>query len=121
MGCRVFAFEGVKPDRTRARYTVGADLRLIRKYGRRVQQLPLLCRGLLDTRGENEQKRALVFSEDDMQLRAKDRELACEAAGMRKSPRRPPGTNAGAAWRVPRLNAAGWESFIKENDVCLYR
>jgi len=35
-----------------------------------------LCRGLLDTCGENEQKRALVFSEDDMQLQLKDRELA---------------------------------------------
>ena len=102
-GFRVFAFEGVKADRTRAQYTVRADLGLIRKYGIRVQELPLLCRGLLDTCSENEQKRALVFSEDDMQLRLKDRELAREAAGMRKPLRRPAGTNGGAAWRAPQL------------------
>ena len=103
MGFRVFAFEGVRADRTRAQYTVRADLGLIRKYGITVQELPLLCRGLLDTCGENEQKRALVFSEDDMQLQLKDRQLAREAARMKKPPRRPPGTNVGAAWRAPQL------------------
>ena len=102
MGFRVFAFEGVKTDRTRVQYTVRADLGLIRKHGIRVQELPILCRGLLDTRGENEEKRALVFSEDDMQLQAKDRELARETAGMRKPPRRPAGTNVGAAGRAPQ-------------------
>ena len=100
MEFRVFAFEGVNADRTRAQYTVRADLGLIRQYGIRVQELPLLCRGLLDTCGEN---RALVFSEGDMQLRLKDRELAREAAGMRKPPRRPASTNVGAAWRAPQL------------------
>ena len=102
MGFRVFAFEGIKPDRTREQYTVRADLGLIRKYGIQVQELPLLCRGLLDKCGENEEKRALIFSEDDMQVRARDCALARETAAMRKPSRRPTGANVGAAWRVPQ-------------------
>lgn len=102
MGFRVFAFEGVKADRTRALYTVRADLGLIRKYGIRVQELPLLCRGLLDKCGETEEKRALIFSEDDMQIRARDCALAREIAGTRKPPRRPASANVGGAWRGPQ-------------------
>ncbi|HUK41962.1 MAG TPA: hypothetical protein VLX11_12980 [Candidatus Acidoferrales bacterium] len=102
MGFRVFAFEGVKADRTRAQYTVRADLVLVRKYGIRVQELPLLCRALLDKCGDDGEKRALIFSEDDMQVRAKDCALARETAATRKLPRRPPGANVGAAWRTPQ-------------------
>ena len=102
MGFRVFAFEGVKVDRTRAPYTVRADLGLIRKYGIQVQELPLLCRALLDKGGECEEKRALIFSEDDMQLRAKDCAIAREKAAMRRPPRRPAAANVGAGWRGPQ-------------------
>jgi hypothetical protein len=102
MAFRVFAFEGVKADRTRAQYTVRADLGLVRKYGIRVQELPLLCRALLDKCGESEEKRALTFSEDDMQLRARDSALARETAALRKPPRRPAAANIGTAWRVPQ-------------------
>lgn len=102
MGFRVFAFEGVKADRTRARYTVRADLALVRKHGIRVQELPLLCRDLLDKCSEHEEKRALTFSEDDMQLRARDSALAREAAAMKKPPRRPAAANIGGAWRGPQ-------------------
>jgi hypothetical protein len=102
MGFRVFAFEGVKADRTRAKYTVRADLGLVRKYGIRVQELPLLCRALLDKCGESEEKRALIFSEDEMRLRANDFALAQATAAARRPPRRPPGANVGAAWRAPQ-------------------
>ena len=102
MGFRVFAFEGVKADRTRAEYTVRADLDLIRKYGIRVQELPLLCRGLLDKCGEDEEKRALIFTEDEMRTRANDCALARETAATRRPPRRHAGANLGAAWRPPQ-------------------
>jgi len=98
MGFRVFAFEGVKADRTRARYTVRADLGLVRKYGIQVQELPLLCRALLDKGGEAEEKRSFIFSEDEMRLRA----VAREAAATKRHPRRPVSANVGAAWRVPQ-------------------
>lgn len=100
MAFRVFAFEGVKADRTRTKYTVRADLGLVRRYGIRVQELPLLCRTLLDKCGEAEEQRSLTFTEDEMQVRARDSALAREAAAMKK-PRRPPsGANIGTAWRT---------------------
>ena len=48
MGFRVFAFEGIGEDRVRTEYKVRADLALIHRYGIRVQELPLLCRGILE-------------------------------------------------------------------------
>jgi hypothetical protein len=75
-GFRVFAFEGTAADRTRAAYTVRADLALTRKYGIRVQELPLLCRGLLERAGEGEQKSPAVFSEEEMRLHATARNVA---------------------------------------------
>ena len=46
LGFRVFEFNC--KDGTRARFTVRADLTLVRKYGVHIQELPLLCRRLLD-------------------------------------------------------------------------
>lgn len=67
-GFRVFAFQGTAADRTRTEYTVRADLALTRKYGIRVQELPLLCRGLLERAGEGEQKCTATFTEEEMRL-----------------------------------------------------
>lgn len=100
MGFRVFAFERTSEDRVRTRYTVRADLALIRRYGIRVQELPLLCRSLLERRDSGDQPRALTFTEDEMSLHAKDCAMAREAAAQkRKPPRRPPSENVGNAWR----------------------
>jgi len=54
LGFRVFAFQGVAADNTRSAFWVRADIALIRRYGIRVQELPLLCRGLLEIRIEGE-------------------------------------------------------------------
>ena len=53
-GFRIFKFEGIGDDRSRTEFTVRADLALSRKYGIQMQDLPLLCRGLLDRLDENE-------------------------------------------------------------------
>lgn len=102
LGFRVFGFEGVKADGTRAQYTVRADLGLIRKYGISVQELPLLCRALLDRCSDNDDNRGLIFGEDDMQHRARECALARETAAARKPPRRPPSAKLGTAWRAPQ-------------------
>jgi hypothetical protein len=102
MAFRVFAFEGVGADRIRTRYTVRADLGLVRRYGIPVQELPLLCRALLDKSSEAEQKRALTFTEDEMDVYARNCAEAREAAARKKPPRRPLATNVGAAWRAPQ-------------------
>jgi hypothetical protein len=97
-GFRVFAFEYVGKDRVRTKFQVRADLSLIARYGIRVQELPLLCQGILERRNEDEEKRTFTYTEADMRVNA---ECAAQAAAAktRKVPRRPPSENVGAAWR----------------------
>ena len=87
IGFRVFAFEGVGKDRVRMKFTVRADLALIARYGIRVQELPLLCLGILERRGEHEEQRNFTYTEADMRLNA-DRCLATAAALQQKKLRR---------------------------------
>lgn len=104
MGCRVFAFEGVAVDRIRTPFTVRADMALIRRYGIQIQELPLLCRGLLERRDETSESQAFIFTEEEMRSCATARALAKdEAANRRRPPRRPSTEGLGAAWRAPQL------------------
>ena len=104
MGFRVFAFEGIDADRVRTTFTVRVDLALIRTYGIRMQELPLLCRSLLERRDAASGVHALTFTEEEMGIYSKDCATARAAAAQkRKPPRRPPSENTGSAWRVPTL------------------
>jgi hypothetical protein len=101
-GFRVFAFEGIAADRGRVAFTVRADLDLSRRYGIRLQELPLMCRGLLEHREEGEEQHALTFTEDAMRTHASDSAAARSLAALkRKSSRKPANENNGAAWRSP--------------------
>src|SRR5258707_15868395 len=102
MGFRVFAFEGIGEDRMRTEYRVRTDLALIRKYSIRVQELPLLCRGILERRNEGEEQRSFTYTEADMSLYS-DVCATQAAARKRKAPRRPPSENVGSAWRGPQV------------------
>jgi len=98
VGVRVFAFEGVGEDRVRTAYRVRADLALVRKYGIRMQELPLLCRAILEQRDGSDTESTFTYTEAAMCLRA----TACaaeSAAQKKKAPRRAPNQNAGAGWR----------------------
>ena len=95
-GFRVFTFEGTASDHTRTAYTVRADLALTRKHGIRVQELPLLCRGLLERAGEGEQKFTAIFTEEEMSLHAAARNVAVL---KRKS-----------SWHKPLAGQAGSET-----------
>ncbi|HUA17886.1 MAG TPA: hypothetical protein VMU80_24060 [Bryobacteraceae bacterium] len=102
VGFRVFAFERIAENRVRIACTVRADLALSRRYGIQVQELPLLCRGLLERCGDGEPKGALTFTEEEMRSYMMGRRAAQDAAAQkRKPPRRPAGNSAGAAWRSP--------------------
>jgi hypothetical protein len=104
LGCRVFAFEGIAADRMRTAFTVRADLAMTRRYGIQIQELPLLCRSLLERRDEASETQALTFTEDEMRTCATARAAAKdEAAHRRKPPRRPSPEGLGAAWRAPQL------------------
>jgi hypothetical protein len=63
---RVFEFEGVAIGSARTLFTVRIDLALARKYGIRLQELPLLCRGFLDQCSDNEEKRDFTYTEQLM-------------------------------------------------------
>jgi hypothetical protein len=98
---RVFSFEGVGPDRARSPFTVRINLGLSRRYGIRIQELPLLCRGVLERGGEAPASAAMTFTERDMDQYAKDSAARAAAAPKRTAPRRPSSSNLGSAWRTP--------------------
>jgi hypothetical protein len=93
-GFRVFAFVGTTGDRMHTDFSVRADLALSRRYGIRVQELPLLCLGLLE-RHEGEQECALIFAEENMLLHANNLAAEREAAQKKRFKPRPPVTQAG--------------------------
>jgi hypothetical protein len=131
-GFRVFAFEGIGEDRMRTKFTVRADLALIRGYEIRVQELPLLCRGLLErvtqitseVTGEEpatresaspgsalrepapqesaSQKNTWIFTEEEMRLHASGCAEARDAAQRKKSMRRFGLNQPGAGSRSPQ-------------------
>jgi hypothetical protein len=100
MGFRVFAFERVGADRVRTEFTVRADLALIRRHDIRMQELPLLCRGLLERHDGDNEPRTLTYTEEEMLIYSKDCAATRLAAALkRKSPRKPATESVGAAWR----------------------
>jgi len=104
VGFRVFAFERVADNRTRTACTVRADLALSRRYGIQMQELPLLCRALLERRDDGEGLPTLTFTEDEMRLCMFERRAAREAAAQKKKSRKPIiSKEAGAAWRTPQF------------------
>jgi hypothetical protein len=100
MEFRVFAFDRISEERERTKCMVRADLALARKYGIRIQELPLLCRSLLERKEAGEEIGSLTFTEAEMQECARLGAAAHDAAARkRKPPHRPAGDNVGTAWR----------------------
>lgn len=99
---RVFTFERIAADRTRSLFTVQADLALARRHRIPFQELPLLCRTVLEQVQEAGEQRAFVFTEADMRIFANGIAERAEAARQRKPPRRPHTENLGTGWRNPQ-------------------
>jgi hypothetical protein len=89
-GFRVFSFDRRGEDSIPTRCDVRADLALTRTYGIRVQELPLLCRGLLDRSVETTGVQSLTFAESDMRACADERDAARAVAAKKRKPRRTP-------------------------------
>jgi hypothetical protein len=85
-GCRVFSFDRLGDDRVRTRCTVRADLALIRAHGIQLQELPLLCRGLLDRLEEGCETLSFTFAEGAMRDCANERAVVRAAAVRKKKP-----------------------------------
>ncbi len=96
-GCRVFAYDGVGEDRVRIKFTVSADLALSRKYGIRLQELPLMCLEILERSSAMEAMdeaggadpvvtlRTLSFTEAAMIRYADEIVAARDAAALKRS------------------------------------
>jgi hypothetical protein len=100
---RVFTFERIAADRSRSLFSVRADLALVRRHRIPLQELPLLCKGLLDQLCESEDNRIFVFTEVDMRVYADGVAGRAEAAKQRRPARRQHTENIGVGWRNPQV------------------
>ena len=101
-GVRQFEFDCVAADRSRRKVIVRADVTLARKHDIRVQELPLLCRRLLDSVEEGALPAAITLTEDHMIAIQSAARMAAEKKALHRPARRPsPAT--GQAWRNMHL------------------
>ena len=96
---RIYAFDR-RIDARRTPYTVEVDLALIPAYGIQIQELPLLCRELLQAQLDG--ICAVVFTEQRMRSHAEKLAVAREQADEKKKQRKHL-VSAGAEndWRPP--------------------
>ena len=101
-GIRIYAFEG-RIDARRIDYTVEVDLALIPGYGIRIQDLPLLCRELLQQRAQPDEISSVVFTEQQMRSHAEKLAVARDEAEHRKKQSRPfASADVETGWRPSR-------------------
>ena len=84
---RRYAFQGNVAG-VRTAVTVAVDLALVLRFGIRIQELPLLCRELLERQVEGQEKRALTLTEKEMRTQAENCSMAQEAADQRRNSHR---------------------------------
>lgn len=82
---RQFLFERSAGHNTHTRYTVDANLVPLRTFGISVQELPLMCRRLLEALPEGDGTRALTLGEDDMRRHAEAAEAVLEQARRKRA------------------------------------
>lgn len=99
-GFRVFAFEGTASDRSRHAYTVKANLALAREYHIPLQDLPLLCRSMLDLCEPGGDSQPFTYGEPQMRAWAESAARA-KTSRRRQPPRPQPSNQPGAGWRQP--------------------
>jgi len=94
---RRYYFDAIDEDHDRKRVCVSANIDLIRKYGISIQELPLLCRRLLEKQSN---VISVDFTESEMVLFADKRAADATAAIVHRRPRRRAFSSVtGQAWR----------------------
>jgi hypothetical protein len=83
---RHYLFQTVAADRVRHDVVVDADLNLMRHHGISIQEMPLLCRKLIEAI-EGVPPSRMIYSEQSMAGHARDRAAAQVALALRKRPR----------------------------------
>jgi len=98
-GIRTYAFQR-RIDARRIDCTVEVDLALIPGYGIRIQELPLLCRELLQQQTQPDEISAVVFTEQRMRSHAEKLAAARQEAEDKKKQRKHLGSpDAETGWR----------------------
>lgn len=80
---RHLSFQGIGDDHSRTDFVVQADISMFRRYSGTLQELPLLCRRLLEETSPTEETGSVIFTEEAMQLYAG--QIASRAAATQKS------------------------------------
>jgi hypothetical protein len=88
-GVRLYAFEGIA-NGIRTKFTVGVDLALIHGFGIQIQELPLLCRGVLERQAEGQETCTLTLTAVDMRTYADNCAAARQATTLRRKSARKP-------------------------------
>ncbi|MBZ5606171.1 MAG: hypothetical protein LAO79_28095 [Acidobacteriia bacterium] len=101
LGFRVFEFDYREKGRTVTQHTVRADLLLVRKHGIHIQDLPLLCRKVLDDCEDQDRTGSMTLSEAAM-VACAEQAAARHQAGKRRKPPQPGNGNT-----APELDPAG--------------
>jgi len=91
---RLYYFDAVE-GKVRQQITVSADLTLIRNYRIALQELPLLCRRLLERRAAAE---PAIVTESEMARHVSER-AAANLISKRRQHRAPVSDRRGQAWR----------------------
>jgi hypothetical protein len=93
---RLYYFEAIEKEQRRKQVSVSADIDLARRYGISLQELPLLCRRLLEG---NQNAASISFAEPEMLRWAADKRAARAEIEHRPARRRPISDVDGQAWR----------------------
>lgn len=100
---RVFAYEDTGRDRIGLRYSVRVDLTLARRYGIQPQELPLMCRGMLERCDRSVLGDVISFTEQEMNQHASNLKSLRRAALLKKKSRfKPPSVINRIGWRAPQ-------------------
>ena len=114
---RRYIFDAVSANRTRTQFSVRADLTLVRKYEIPLQELPLLCRHLLEEHSLTQESRTLTFTENDMISYVTHRAAVKDAADQkRKAHKRPVSNRVGLAWRATSSRFAPQKDITAASD-----
>ena len=81
---RHYAFQGTTEDDQRFNFVVNVDLDIVFKHRIPIQEIPLLCRRLLEQEPVSEQSRKLTFTEEHMRAHVKRCEEEKRQAVMRR-------------------------------------
>ncbi len=87
-GIRYYVYQSQHDDGSSGEFTVDADVRLLRKHGIALQELPLLCRRLLEKLNPDASLKAVTFTEDLMKEQADQRAALKQAALEKKKAHR---------------------------------